>query len=141
LQQARALDEAGLNDPTISVVRRGDFLEHEAKADRLIRDLQHGISVSRDEITYALEVPPSHIQLEQKTALIQQLKDAIRKDEQREQGVVAFSTNVLYEDPNAPSEFGAQEQLAQKEIENLEAGNHVSWDELQQALYVPPDPL
>jgi len=141
LQQAKALDEDGLNDPTISVERRGDFLEHEAKADSLIRDLQHGISVPQDELNYALEVPPRHIQPEQKAELIQQLKNAIREDERREQGVVAFSSNVFYEDPDAPSQFGGQEQLALKEMQNLEAGNHVSWDALQQALYVPPDPL
>jgi len=34
-----------------------------------------------------------------KTVLIQQL---IREDERRERGVVAFSSNVFYEDPDAP---------------------------------------
>lgn len=68
-------------------------------------------------------------------------RDAIRNDERREQDVVAFSSNLFYEDPDAPSEFGGQEQLAQKEMNDLEAGNHVSWDEIQGALYVPPDRL
>jgi hypothetical protein len=141
LQQARSLDEAGLRDLSISVERRGDFLQHEARADHLIRDLQSGIPVSTDELTYASAVPPRHIEPEQRTALVHQLRDAIDTDEQHEQAVVAFSSNVFYEDPDAPSEFDHQEQLARREMQNLQAGNHVSWDELQQALYVPPNPL
>ncbi len=135
------MEESALLDSSLSVLRRGDFLQHEAKVDQVIRDLQHGIPVSQDDLTYALEVPPKHIQPEQRTALVQQLKDAIVKDEQHEQDVVAFSSNIFYEDPDAPAQFGNQEQLAQKEMRELEAGNHVSWDELQQALYVPPNPL
>ena len=135
------MEESALQDSSLSLVRRGDFLQHEAKADQVIRDLQHGFPVSQDDVTYALEVPPRHIAPEQRSALVQQLKDAIQKDEQHEQDVVAFSSNIFYEDPDAPSQFDNQEQLAQKEIRELETGNHVSWDELQQALYVPPNPL
>jgi hypothetical protein len=135
------MEQSALQDSSLSVVRRGDFIQHEAKADQVIRDLQHGVTVSQDDLTYALEVPPRHIQPEQRTALVQQLKDAIIKDEQHEQDVVAFSSNLFNEDPNAPSQFGHQEELAQKEMQELKAGNHVSWDELQQALYVPPNPL
>ncbi len=141
LQQAKALDQTGLEDSTVSAVRRGDFLEHEARADRIIRDLEHGIPAAQNDVNYALEVPPRHIQPTQRTALIEQLKNAINEDELREQDVVAFSSNVFYEDPDAPSQFGGQEQLAQQEVQDLEAGNHVSWDDLQQALYVPPNPL
>ncbi len=141
VQEAEALDQAGLDDLTIALPRRGDFLEHQAKARDVMIDLQHGIAVSQDELNYALEVPPRHLQPEQRTALVEQLKNAIHEDEQREQSVVAFESAVYYEDPDAPSQFGRQEQLAQKEEQNLEAGNHVSWDELQHALYVPPNPL
>jgi hypothetical protein len=141
LQTAKSLDESGINDRTITQTRRGDFLEHEAEADRLIHDLQHGVPATPEDLKYALEVPPRHLQLEEKTQLIVQLKDAIHKDEQREQGVVAFGSNIFYEDADAPSQFGAQQELAQKEIQSLEVGNAVSWDELQSALYVPPNPL
>ncbi len=141
LQQAKALDKAGLEDSTVAVKRRGDFLEHEARADRVIHQLEHGIPAAQGDVNYALEVPPRHIEPIQRTALIEQLKNAINEDERREQDVVAFSSNVFYEDPDAPSQFGGQEQLAEQEVQNLEAGNHVSWDELQQALYVPPNPL
>lgn len=142
LQQAKALDESALRDPTISVNRRGDLLDHEQAADQTIRDLQHGFVPDQDRINYALSVPPSHLTAAQKTALIQQLKDAIREDDAREQAVVSFGANdMFYQDPNAPSEFGSQEQLAQKQIKALEEGEHVSWDEVQRALYVPPNPL
>ena len=141
LEHARAMDEAELKDLTISVTRRGDLLAHEAAAIQATRDLQHGFAVGQDRLTYALEVPPSHLSSAQKTALLQQLQDAVRRDDAREQAVVAFSSSVYYEDPNAPSEFGQREQLARKEIKELKEGEHVSWDELQQALYVPPNPL
>ncbi len=141
LRLAKATDESSAKDPTISVVRRGDFLEHAMKADQVIRALRHGSAVAQDDVTDALEVPPKHIMPAQRTALIQQLRDAIRKDDIREQAVVAFSSNIYYQDPDAPSEFGYQEQSAYRAIGNLQAGNHVSWDELQQALYIPPDPL
>lgn len=141
LQQAKALDQAGLADSTVAIKRRGDFLEHEARADRVIHQLEHGIPVAQNDVNYALEVPPRHLESSQRTALIEQLKNAINEDERREQDVVAFGSNVFYEDPDAPSQFGSQEQLAQQEVQNLEAGNHVSWDDLQQALYVPPNPL
>jgi hypothetical protein len=141
VQEAEALDQAGLNDLTIALPRRGDFLEHQAKARDVLIDLQHGIPVSQHDLSYALEVPPRHLQPEQRTALVEQLRNAIREDEQREQSVVAYESEVFYEDPDAPSQFGAQEERAQKEMQNLEVGEHVSWDELQKALYVPPNPL
>jgi len=141
LQQAKTLDENNAKDPTISLLRRRDFLNHETEAKLAIRDLQHGLPVPNDRITYALEVPPKHLGPEQRAILIQRLKDGIHKDESREQAVVAWSTEIYNQDPGASSKFGAQEQLAQREITNLEAGNHVSWDEFQRALYVPPDPL
>jgi hypothetical protein len=141
LQQAQALDKAGLNDPTTAFPRKGDFVKHEGQAADLISDLEQGVSVSRDDVDYALEVPPRHLQSDQRSALVQQLQNAIQLDERREQGVVAFGSNLYYEDPDAPSQFGAQEEKAQKQIRALAAGKHVSWDDVQQALYVPPNPL
>jgi hypothetical protein len=141
VQEAEALDKAGLDDLTIGLPRRGDFLEHQAKARDVLIDLQHGLPVSQDDLSYALEVPPRHLQPEQRTALVEQLKNAIHEDEQREQGVVAYSSGMFYEDPDAPSQFGTQEERAQREMQNLEVGKHVSWDKVHQALYVPPNPL
>ena len=141
LEKARALDATELRDLTISVNRRGDLLSHQAAADQAIRDLQHGFPVDPDRMTYALEVPPSHLTAAQRTAYIEQLRNAIQEDDKREQGVVSFATSVFNADPNAPSEFGDQELFAMKQMKELEEGGHVSWDELQQALYVPPNPL
>jgi hypothetical protein len=141
LQQAKALDDEVLKDPTLYPNRRADVLKHEAAAAQAIRDLQYGYPVEPARLAYALQVPPHHLSSTQKTALIQQLKDAIQKDDAREQSVVAFSSNLYNEDPNAPAEFGYQELLAQKKIKELEEGDHVSWDELHEALYVPPSPL
>jgi hypothetical protein len=137
LQQAEAVDENNAKDPTISFPRTGDFLDHARQADMAIRDLQHGFPVYQDRIEYALEIPPKHLTPEQRAALIRQLEDAVSEDNRREQAVVSFGTNVFYTDPNAPAKFGMQEQLAEEQIKNLEAGYHVSWDNLEQALYVP----
>jgi hypothetical protein len=137
LQHAKAVDANNAQDPTISFPRRGDFLAHARQADMTIRDLQHGFAVSQDTIAYALEIPPKHLTPQQRAALIQQLEDAIREDNSREQAIVSFSTNVFYTDPNAPAKFGQQEELAEEQIKYLEEGYHVSWDGLKQALYVP----
>ena len=142
LQQAMALDEAELQDLTLSVNRRGDLLDHQISASNAMRDLQAGIPVSADRLEYALEVPPAHLTSAQRSSLIDRLQQAIRQDESREQGVLAFGgSNIFYQDPDAPTEFGGQEELAQKELVELQSGEHVSWDAVQQALYVPPDPL
>jgi hypothetical protein len=139
LKQAKALDENSSKDPSVSSLRREDFFNHATQADLAIRDLERGFFVPEDVLAYALEVPPKHLAPVQRAALIQQLKDAMRKDESREQAVVGWSDNIYNEDPAASSEFGGQVQLAEKEIRNLAEGNHVSWDELQRALYVPPE--
>ena len=113
---------------------RRDYLAHARQAEMAIRDLQHGFAVSQDAIAYAFEIPPKHLTPEQRVALIQQLEDAIRKDNSREQAIVSFGTNVYYTDPNAPAKFGEQEELAEEQIKYLEEGYHVSWDGLEQAL-------
>ena len=137
LQQAKALDEAELKDLTISLNRRGDLLDHEAAASNMIHALNAGIPVARDRLDYALAVPPAHLSSAQKSALADQLRTALRKDEAREQSVMAYTTGVYYEDANAPSVFDQQEELAQKEIAQLQRGEHVSWDAVQRALNVP----
>jgi hypothetical protein len=141
LQQAKASDDEILKDLTLYPNRREDVLTHEAAATQAIKDLQYGYPVDPTRLAYALEVPPRHLTAAEKTALIQQLQDAIKEDEAREQAVVAYSTSMYNEAPNAPVEFGHQESLAQKVIKQLVEGEHVSWDEVQRALYVPPNPL
>ena len=108
LQQAKTQDENNAKDPTISVLRRSDFLNHDTEAQLAVRDLQLGLPVSKDRITYALEVPPKHLGPEQRAMLIQQLKDGIHKDERREQAVVAFTTDIYDQDPGASSKFGVK---------------------------------
>jgi hypothetical protein len=139
LQEAKVADEDGVKDPTVNAFRKQDFIYHARQAELAIRDLHQGQPVSQSALTYALEVPPKH--LGSRTALVQQLRNAIREDERREQDAVSWSTDIDLRDPNAPSEFGTQEQLALEEIRKLETGKQVSWDEVQRALYVPPDPL
>jgi hypothetical protein len=140
LAEAKALDEAELKDLTIAVNRRGDLLNHEVAADTAINELRAGIAVEPDRLSYALEVPPSHLSSAQRTALVQQLQAAIHEDDAREQAAMSYGgSDIFYENPEAPSVFGHQEQLAQKEIMELEAGNHVSWDEVNQAMQVPPE--
>ena len=139
LQEAKAADEDGIKDSTVNAYRKEDFLYHARQADLAIRDLHQGLPVSQSTLTYAPEVPPKH--LGSRTALVQRLQNAIREDERREQDTVSWSTDIHNRAPDASSEFGDREQLALTEIRTLEAGKQVSWDEVQRALYVPPDPL
>lgn len=141
LQQAKTLDEEGAKDPSISIPREEDYIVQAQKADRAIRELQAGYSLSDREIADALDVPPRHVTSEQRAELIKQLKDAVTLDEQREQGAVAFGERLFDGAADAPAKFGYQEALAQKQIERLQSGQHVEWEQVKQALYVPPNPL
>jgi hypothetical protein len=140
LQEAKSLDEAGATDPSVNVPRKEDFYAKIKEADRAIEMLQSGQTPSDMELSDALEVPPRHLTPQSRAELIQQLQGAISLDEQREQSVVSWGTDVFNQDPNAPTEFGQQEKLAQEQIDLLKHATPVSLISVKQALYVPPDP-
>src|ERR1019366_10629184 len=78
-------------DPDLTPVRREDFTVKAAKADRAIKELQHGFTVSPDRIEDALDIPPRHLTPEKRVQLIHQLQQAKALDEQREQEILIYS--------------------------------------------------
>ena len=139
LQVAKDRDESNINNPNISAVRREDFTVQAAKANRAIKELQHGYPVSHDEIEDALiEVPSQHITPEYRAQLIQQLLQAQQLDEKREQEILIYWKD---DQPIERSQFSTQAQRAAKVAKDLQLGDSVHWGEIEQALYVPPDAL
>ena len=139
LQVAKDRDESNINNPNISAVRREDFTVQAAKANRAIKELQHGYPVSHDEIEDALiEVPSQHITPEYRAQLIQQLLQAQQLDEKREQEILIYWKD---DQPIERSQFSLQAQRAAKVAKDLQLGDSVHWGEIEQALYVPPDAL
>lgn len=139
LQIAKARDEGNINNPNITAVRREDFTVQAAKADRAIKELQHGYPVPHDEIEDALlEVPSQRISPEYRAQLIQELLKAKQLDEKREQEILIYWKD---DQPIERSKFSLQAQRAAKVAKDLQLGESVHWAEIEQALYVPPDAL
>jgi hypothetical protein len=85
LKAARMTDENAARDPTVSPVRQGTFLNQMDKADRAIKELEHGFAVSRSEINDALWCPPKHITPQLRAQFIEQLQQAKHQDNVNEQ--------------------------------------------------------
>jgi len=138
LQAARELDQRDAYDPDLTTIRREDFTLKAAKADRVIRELQHGFAVSSDEIEDALEIPPRHLTPDKRAQLIQQLHQAKVLDEHRAQEILIYWSD---DEPIERSEFATQAERAAKIAKDLEVGESVHWADIKQALDVPEDPL
>jgi hypothetical protein len=139
LQIAKARDDGNINNPNITAVRREDFTVQAAKADRAIKELQHGYPVPHDEIEDALwEVPSQRISPEYRAQLIQQLLQAKQLDEKREQEILIYWKD---DQPIERSKFSVQAEYAAKVAKDLQLGESVHWAEIEEALYVPPDAL
>lgn len=138
LQVARELDQSNAFDPDLTAVRREDFTVQAAKADRAIKELQHGFAVEPGEIEDALDIPPRHLTPEKRLQLIQQLQQAKALDEQREQEILIYWQE---DEPVERTKFEIQAEHAAEVAKDLQLGESVHWSDIQQALYVPADPL
>jgi len=138
LEAAKQLDQSNSFDPDLTPIRREDFMVKAAKADRAIRELSKGFSVSSREIEDALEIPPRHLTPEKRAQLIEQLTQAKRLDEQREQEILIY---YRADQPNEREQFESQAQRAADVAKALQLGESVHWDDIKDALYVPSDPL
>ena len=135
LEAAEESDESDARDPQISMVRKEDFSEQAAKADRAIRELVHGYDVPQTELADALAVPPKALSPQEKADLIRQLQDTIALDDQREQGKLNDFA-VAYVDITP---YDQQKERAAIVIKELTIGEEVHWDTIQEALQVPSD--
>jgi hypothetical protein len=138
LQAAKELDDSGAIDAQVRPPRREDFVVQSAKADRAIRELQTGFAVPQSEIDDALEVPPRHLTPEHRAQLVKQLTEAKRLDEARAQEILIYWRD---DEPVERSAFDLQAERAGEIAKDLQLGDSVHWADIQQALYVPADPL
>jgi len=138
LKVAKELDQSNAYDPDLTPIRREDFTVQAAKADRAIKELQHGFVVPPDEVEAALEIPPRHLTPEKRAQLIKQLQQAEALDEHRAQEILIYWED---DEPVERSEFDSQAKRAAKVAKDLQLGESVHWLDIKQALYVPADPM
>jgi hypothetical protein len=139
LKAARMTDENAAHDPTVSSVRQGTFLNQMDKADRAIRELEHGFAVSQSEINDALWVPPKHITPQLRAQLIQQLEQAKHQDNVNEQQML-YDSAWGHASQIDTATFDQRKRLIDSTIEDLEIGEPVHWSDVRQALTVPTSP-
>jgi hypothetical protein len=138
LQVAKELDESDALDSDLTPTRRQDFTVRAAKADRAIRELQHGFPVENGEIEEALDIPPRHLTPVKRAQLISQLQQAKALDDKRAQEILLYWHD---DEPAVRSEFDLQSERAGEIAKDLELGESVHWGDIRQALYVPADPM
>ena len=134
LETAKKTDRDAALDPTVSPVRQETFLNQMNKADRAIRELSHGFTVSQSEVDDALWMPPKHITAEERTHLIEQLEQARQQDDHNEQQMLnglAWSRSV------APADtviFDQRKAQVDGVVKDLEIGAPVHWSDIKQVL-------
>jgi len=134
LQTAEQIDKQESKDPGVSPERQADFAAHAAKADLVIRKLQHGFAVPQSEIEEASEIPAKAVRAH-KDQLLAQLKQ-IRQDETRDERL------NYTDDPVGLDRLRQQKAQTSAVIEKLEIGEFVPWTEIVQALqHQPPKGL
>jgi hypothetical protein len=140
LETAKQADWDAAMDPTVSPVRQGTFLNQMNKADRAIKELSHGFTVSQSEIDDALWMPPKHITPEERAHLIEQLKQARLQDDRNEQKMLNDLAWTNSREPADTETFDERKAQVDRVIKNLEMGAPVHWSDIKQALVVPPSP-
>ena len=140
LNAAKNADWNAALDPNVSPVRHETFLNQMNKADRASKELIHGFAVPQSEINDALWAPPKHISPEERTHLIQELKQAKQQDDLNEQ---AMLNDLAWSRSAAPANteiFDERKQQVDAVVKDLEIGAPVHWTVIRQALVVPTSP-
>jgi hypothetical protein len=137
LQTAKSRDWESAIDPNVPPVTREDFLDQMSKADRAIRELRYGFTVSQHELSEALWVLPKYISPRERARLIDQLQAAKRADDHNEQQML---NDWWTDQPARTEQFDLQKKLVDDVLEDLEIGEPVHWWTIKQALYVPRAP-
>lgn len=130
LQNAKLQDERNVADPATDPAEASDSLDQAYKADRAIREIQHGYGVSRDEFTNALVVPPASISASEKGELIAKL-EKVKSDDQ--QIVLPIAGEGMREE-----KLREHSDEVDGVIKDLKIGDDVPWSRIQRAL-TPPD--
>jgi hypothetical protein len=140
LEAAKSSDWEAALDPTVSPVRQETFLNQMNKADRAIKELTHGFTVSQSEANDALWMPPKHITAGERAQLIAQLQQARQQDDHNEQRML---NDLAWARSSAPADttvFDQRKARVDRVLEDLEIGAPVHWSDIKQALVVPASP-
>lgn len=134
LQQARQADLDAAADTSLGPVAEGDYLAQAEKASSAIRDLNEHSDVPRSEVTDALFVPPKHISPAMRAELVDKLKKARALDDQK------WHNNLGSEDEAWLTLLcDIQARRATRVINELDAGEPVSWFEINDAMTTPEE--
>jgi hypothetical protein len=140
LKAAKKVDWAGATDPSVSPVRHESFLNQMNKADRVMKELEHGLSPSQVEVNDALWSPPKHLSAAERANLIRQLEQARQQDDAKEQQILRDVTWARSSAPVDSVDFDQRKQQIDELIKDLQIGAPVHWTDIRQALTVPSSP-
>jgi hypothetical protein len=138
LEGAKEMDESEASQPGVSAVTWEDYMTQAGKADHAIKELSHGYAVSPDEMNDALWVPPRSIAGAEKARLIRRLEQAIQKDQENEDDLMAGAKFESVPYPvSRMSRLEDHKNMAQEVLQDLKIGQDVHWQTIQQALQAP----
>lgn len=136
LEAAKKADWKAAMDPTVAPVRQETFLNQMNKADRAIKELNHGFTVSQSKIDDALWMPPEHITAAERAHLIEQLEQARKQDDRNEQQMLNDLAWTNSREPADTEIFDQRKAQVDSVVKNLEIGTPVHWSDIKQALVV-----
>jgi hypothetical protein len=134
LQRAKEMDLGQAHRADVSAVGWEDDMIQAGKADKAAKELSHGIEVSRSELDDALFVPPASLSGSERARLINQVQQAIRADQHQEDTVTASATMGGSRYPTrSMAVLENHKQMAEGVLKDLEVGEDVHWQTLNQA--------
>jgi hypothetical protein len=135
LKVARTQDQKVASaDRSTNPVEAQDALVQEYKADRRIRDLENGFSLSQLKIQHSLEVPPKSLSPGQKAELIEKLQHARQLDRWGER------YSAQDDDQVAQDAYEEHDAKVGRVIKDLEIGEDLPWTRIESALQPPENP-
>jgi hypothetical protein len=134
LQQARQTDLDDAKDISLGFIAEEDYLAQADRADSAIRDLKEHSNVPKSEISAALFIPPKHLSPKMRAQLVEKLEQARALDDEK------WRNNLGSEDENWLTLLcDIQARRATRVIKKLEAGEPVSWSEINDAMTTPDE--
>ena len=132
LRAAEEVDKSRALDVSLGPVASGDYGLRADRAHDVADKLEHGVSVSPEEISDALFVPPTSLSETQRAQLVRRLEQARELDDR---GWWDWTW-----DPVIAQNFQVQERKANRVIKDLETNQPVSWADIDEAMHVPRYP-
>ena len=133
LQEARRTDLKNAMDTGLGADAAGDYMTQAGKAEAAISDLSEHSNVPRSEISDALFIPPKHLSPAQRAELIKRLERAKALDDE------IYRNHLGGWDPILTEDCTVQGMRVERVVNKLETENHVSWSEINEAMWVPDE--